>query len=231
MNSANGPLIHLYDVHFAYERGLDVLCGVHLELGEGERVGLVGGNGSGKTTLLHILVGLLTPSRGKVKMFGRNRMGERDFREVRERAGLLFQDPQDQLFCPTVYEDVAFGPLNLGKSREEVEEVVEKVLSRLDLQGYEERITYKLSGGEKRLVSLACVLAMEPEVLLLDEPAEGLDEGMWDRLVDILTELPQSMIIVSHDRQFLRRTTDRVLTLKGGQLEPFELSQRIAHIR
>jgi cobalt/nickel transport system ATP-binding protein len=158
-------------------------------------------------------------------------MEERDFREVRERAGLLFQDPQDQLFCPTVYEDVAFGPLNLGKSREEAEEVVEKVLSRLDLQGYEERITYKLSGGEKRLVSLACVLAMEPEVLLLDEPAEGLDEGMWDRLVDILTELSQSMIIVSHDREFLRRTTDRILNLKRGQLEPFELSQRIAHIR
>ena len=122
------------------------------------------------------------------------------------------------MFCPTVAEDVAFGPLNLGKPREEVRRVVRETLDRLGLQGYQQRITYKLSGGEKRLVALATVLAMQPEVLLLDEPAGGLDRKSAHRLLDVLAELPQAMIVVSHDSEFRRQTTNRELQLREGKL-------------
>ena len=138
---------------------------------------LLGPNGCGKTTLLHLIVGLLRPSAGQIEAFGRQRMAEADFHEVRRRVGLLFQDADDQLFCPTVAEDVAFGPLNLGKSRDEVRRIVAGTLDSLGLAGYEHRVTYRLSGGEKRLVALATVLAMQPEVLLLDEPSGGLDDA------------------------------------------------------
>ena len=161
--------------------------------------------------------------------FGKERRSESDFREVRARAGLLFQDPEDQLFSPTVAEDVAFGPLNLGWSREKVRRAVRTTLAELDLEGYEERITYKLSGGEKRLVSLACVLAMEPEVLLLDEPVAGLDDEMRERLVRILVELHYPMLVVSHDRGFLDRTTERAVRLHNGTIEPFDLGQPVPH--
>jgi len=219
----SAALIRLSGVGFAYEDGKQVLSGLDFELHEGERVALMGPNGSGKTTLLHLVVGLLKPDSGKVEAFGRERRTEADFFEVRQRAGLLFQDPEDQLFCPTVFEDVAFGPLNLGKSREEVGAIVAETLDALGLTGYEHRITYKLSGGEKRLVSLAAVLAMQPEVLLLDEPTSGLDEESEARLLSILKGLPLSMVVVSHDRHFLRQTTTRAVWLRDGRLEPTEL--------
>jgi cobalt/nickel transport system ATP-binding protein len=135
-------------------------------------------------------------------------------------VGLLFQDSDDQLFCPTVAEDVAFGPLNLGKPREEVRRIVAQTLDALGLGGYEDRITYKLSGGEKRLVALATVLAMEPEVLLLDEPTAGLDDDAAERVMDVLRQLPQAMVIASHDERLLGRLPTRQLRLAGGQLEP-----------
>ncbi|MBS3764041.1 MAG: ABC transporter ATP-binding protein [Planctomycetes bacterium] len=227
----NSELINLREVDFAYSSAQPVLQRTDFCLIEGDRVALVGANGSGKTTLLHLLVGLLKPDSGEIEIFGRVREDEEDFWEVRERTGLLFQDPDDQLFCPTVAEDVAFGPLNLGKPREKVDIIVSEVLEELGLSGYEERITYKLSGGEKRLVSLACVLAMEPEVLLLDEPVAGLDDEMWDRLVSILKSLPQAMVVVSHDRRFLREVCNKSVRLHAGQIEPFDLDNPIAHSR
>ena len=214
------PLLSLRGVAFAYDAARPVLEGVDLELAAGERLGLTGPNGSGKTTLLHLIVGLLRPTAGEIVAFGARRRVEKDFVEVRQRAGLLFQDPEDQLFCPTVAEDVGFGPLNLGKSREEAAAIVADALGRLGLTGYEDRITYKLSGGEKRLVSLAAVLAMEPDVLLLDEPAGGLDEDHEARLLAILADLPQAMILVSHDRDFLRATATRQARLGDGRIEP-----------
>jgi cobalt/nickel transport system ATP-binding protein len=218
--AVNGPLIRLRDVCFAYEAARPVLRGADMELRPGERVGMVGANGCGKTTLLHLMVGLLKPSAGEVEMFGRTRRAEADFWEVRARAGLLFQDADDQLFSPTVAEDVAFGPLNLGRPRDQVGDIVRSALGRLGLEGYEERITYKLSGGEKRLVSLACVLAMEPEVLLLDEPVAGLDDETWERLAAILAALPLAMVVVSHDRRFLQRVATRAVQLRAGRIEP-----------
>ena len=222
-------LIRLRDVGFSYGAGHSVLRGAGCALMPGQRLGLVGANGSGKTTLLHLMVGLLRPSAGDIVAFGKQRRTEADFREVRARAGLLFQDPEDQLFCPTVAEDVAFGPLNLGRSREQARTDMEVILASLGLEGYEDRITYRLSGGEKRLVSLACVLAMKPEALLLDEPVAGLDDETWERLAEILTSLPMAMLIVSHDRRFLRRVADSALLLRGGRLAPWDLADPVEH--
>jgi len=213
------PLIKLEEVDFSYGPERPVLVGCSLSLEPGQRVGLIGANGSGKSTLLRLIVGLIRPSAGRIEAFGKPRTREADFHEVRRRAGLLFQDADDQLFCPTVAEDVAFGPLNLGKPRDEVRRIVARTLQGLGLAGYEDRITYKLSGGEKRLVCLATVLAMEPDVLLLDEPAAGLDEQVEARVVEILAGLPQAMLIVSHDRRFLERVATGTLRLAGGRLE------------
>lgn len=217
-------LFALQGICFAYDIGRPVLQNADFILSADERVALVGGNGAGKTTLLQIMVGLLKPQSGEIIAFGDRRRSEHDFRGVRGRAGLLFQDPDDQLFCPTVAEDVAFGPLNLGRNRAEAGRLVTRTLARLGLQGLENRVTYKLSGGEKRLVALATVLAMEPEVLLLDEPTAALDEGAQDRLLDILAGLPQAMVIVSHDRAFRERLATRHMTLAAGRLRPSPLA-------
>ena len=214
----NDVLVSLRNVSFSYGPDRPVLDRCDFSLGAAERVGVTGPNGSGKTTLLALIVGLVRPTAGEVEVFGKVRAKEADFREVRSRAGLLFQDADDQLFCPTVAEDVAFGPLNLGKPRGEVRQIVAQTLDSLGLAGYEDRITYQLSGGEKRLVALATVLAMEPEVLLLDEPTSGLDDEATERVVEVVGRLPQASVIVSHDRGLLDRLTTRRLHLADGRL-------------
>lgn len=198
--------------------GVTAVDSVSFELQQGEFMGVIGPNGSGKTTLFHLIVGLLTPSKGAIEIFGKVRRQETDFWEVRERVGLLFQDADDQLFCPTVAEDVAFGPLNLGKGHEETAEIVRATLETLGLQGFEDRVTYHLSGGEKRLVSLATVLAMSPDILLLDEPTSGLHEDTTERIVSILTEHVPSYVIISHDRRFLERTTQKIYRISDGRI-------------
>ena len=212
-------LFRLTDIHYAPEPQRPVLCGVNFDLHAGERVALTGPNGAGKTTLLHLMEGLLKPNKGEIRAFGKIRQSERDFREVRARAGLLFQDSDDQLFCPTVLEDVSFGPLNLGKSAPEAQAIAENTLRKLGLNGFEQRITYRLSGGEKRLVALATLLAMDPDILLLDEPSNGLDCDTHQHLSRILQELPQTMVIISHDTAFLDQLTTRSVRLRGGILE------------
>lgn len=217
-HSAEASLIRLEEVCFAYEPARPVLTDCHLTVRPGERVGLIGPTGGGKTTLLHLIVGLLRPTAGRIEIFGKLRTQEADFLEVRRRVGLLFQDADDQLFFPTVADDVAFGPLNLGKPKDEVRRLVRETLAELGLAGYEERITYRLSGGEKRLVALAGVLAMQPEVLLLDEPFAGLDEHTAHRVLDILARLPQTLLLVSHHQDWLRQIAARTLRLHGGKL-------------
>lgn len=218
MDLDDGTLIQLRDVHFAHSHGKPVLAGLNMLLREGDRIGITGPNGSGKTTLLHLMVGLLHPQAGEVDIFGKVRRQEEDFREVRAQVGLLFQDSEDQLFCPTVAEDVAFGPLNLGKTRHEAEKLVSATLGRLGLHGYEERVTYRLSFGEKRLVALATVLAMQPRVLLLDEPTNGLDSEFWERLAEFLGGLDTTLVVVSHDVQFLGRVAPTKANISGGKL-------------
>lgn len=211
-------LLRLEGVSHAFDAAHPVLRDATFTLHAGERVALLGANGSGKTTFLHVMVGLIRPKAGRVLAFGRERRTEADFVEVRAKAGLLFQDADDQLFCPTVAEDVAFGPLNLGKSKAEARDIVHATLDRLGLAPLENRVTHKLSGGQKRLVSLAAVLAMEPEALLLDEPTNALDEATRERLMEILAGLPQAMVIVSHDREVIDRLVTRRVSLENGAL-------------
>ncbi|WP_375174963.1 energy-coupling factor ABC transporter ATP-binding protein [Pseudooceanicola sp.] len=213
-------LIDLQDIRFAYPGQAPVLDGATLRLDAGQRLSLTGPNGAGKSTLLRITLGLQRPSSGTVTLFGKERREEADFHEVRRRIGLVFQDADDQLFCPTVAEDVAFGPLNLGKSRDEAIAIVDRVLGDLDLMHLKERITHKLSGGEKRLITLATVLAMDPEVLLLDEPTNALDTKNEARLLEILTALPQAILLVSHAPTFRAALAPEALELRDGRLVP-----------
>ncbi len=214
----NNLIINLSDISFAYPGSSRVLDKLNLQFHQGDRLGLIGPNGSGKTTMFHIIMGLLKPSSGTIEIFGRQVNGERDFRSVRERIGLLFQDADDQLFSPTVLEDVAFGPLNLGRSQEEAKDIAQKTLDLLGLSGFEDRVTYKLSGGEKKLVSLATVLAMEPEILLLDEPSNGLDDNTKARLMEALSQLDLSFILISHEIDFLSETADSICEMRDGKI-------------
>jgi cobalt/nickel transport system ATP-binding protein len=214
----NDLLINLEGISFKYPDGPPVLNELDFKLRRGNRVGLIAPNGSGKTTLLHIIMGLLKPLSGKLEIFGNPVREEKDFADVRRRIGLLFQDADDQLFSPTVLEDVAFGPLNLGKSKSDAVQIARKTLDFLDLAEFEDRITFKLSGGEKRLVSLATVLAMEPEVLLLDEPINGLDIKTKAKLTEILSGIDLSYILISHDFDFLSETADAIYTMDSGKI-------------
>ncbi|MGB0901031.1 energy-coupling factor ABC transporter ATP-binding protein [Halocynthiibacter sp.] len=211
-------LFKLDNIHHTWPRRGAILNGAGFQLNTGDRLAITGHNGAGKSTLLKIMLGLIIPDQGAVEAFGSPRTCEADFHEVRRRAGLVFQDPDDQLFCPTVADDIAFGPLNLGKSRDEALVIVDRLLSDLDLMYLRDAITHRLSGGEKRLVTLACVLAMDPEVLILDEPTNALDEENEARLTEILRALPQSIVLVSHDKCFRSKIANRSLRLKEGQL-------------
>ena len=214
----NNPLINLEGISFKYPGGPMVLKDLDFKLSRGNRIGLIAPNGSGKTTLFHIIMGLLKPSAGKLEIFGKLVREEKDFADVRRRIGLLFQDADDQLFSPTVLEDVAFGPLNLGKPKQEAIEIARRTLNFLGLSGFENRITFKLSGGEKKLVSLATVLAMKPEILLLDEPINGLDVKTRAKLSEVLSGLDLSYILISHDFDFLAETADAIYTMQDGKI-------------
>lgn len=212
------PIISLEDVCVA-RNGRKVLDRLSMSLASGERLALVGDNGEGKTTLLRTIVGL-EPATGDINIFGITCRSEADFRKIRTKAAYLFQDPDDQLFCPTVIEDVAFGPLNLGLNWKEAVDLSHQILEDLELGHLADRITHHLSGGEKRLVSLAAILAMQPQVLLLDEPTNALDERHLERMLAILSAQKIAMIIVSHDRAILERLTDRAVVLRNGSLLP-----------
>ena len=211
-------LIHLKGISFGYPGGPEVLSNLDFHFHRGDRIGLIAPNGSGKTTLLHLVMGLLKPSAGRIEIFGKPVRDEKDFIDVRRRIGLLFQDADDQLFSPTVLEDVAFGPLNLGKSKSEAIQIARQTLAFLGLEGFEDRITFKLSGGEKRLVSLATVLAMEPEILLLDEPINGLDMKTRADLKNILSGLNLSYLLISHDFDFMSEIVDAIYTMQDGKI-------------
>ena len=212
------PLFSLNNISFNYPGREPVIKDLQLQFFQGDRIGLVAPNGSGKTTLFHLIMGLLTPTAGTIEFMGKPMVSGEDFAVLRQKIGLLFQDADDQLFSPTVIEDVAFGPLNLGCSREEARETALQTLAFLGLSDFADRITFKLSGGEKKLVSLATVLAMKPEVLLLDEPTAGLDRKTKARLMEILNHLELSYIIISHEFDFLKETAHHIYTMENGRI-------------
>jgi cobalt/nickel transport system ATP-binding protein len=214
-----GKIINLQNIKYRYPgNDEDTLKGLDLSLNKDERIGLIASNGSGKTTLFRIIMGLTKPSSGTISIFDKSVKKEKDFIKVRQKIGLLFQDADDQLFSPTVIEDVAFGPLNQGKTKEEALEIATKTLEFLGIEQFKDRINFKLSGGEKRLVSLATVLAMKPEAILLDEPTTGLDEKTKDKLVNVLNSLKITSIIISHDAGFINKVTDKVYTIRSGKV-------------
>ncbi len=209
-------MIRLSNISFSYRsetEEISIFDDFTFTFFPGGKTGLTGPNGSGKTTLLRLIMGLAKPDRGEILIFGKPRVTEVDFKEVRRRIGFVFQDADDQLFCPTVEEDLAFGPLNLGFSAKEVHEIAAEVLEKIGLPGYGQRITYNLSGGEKKLVSLGTAIAMRPDMLILDEPTAGLDRNAEERLVQVLNELNLPCLIVSHDQNFLAATTTSQMTL------------------
>jgi cobalt/nickel transport system ATP-binding protein len=214
----NDVILDLENISFSYPNHGKILDNLNFRLRAGEKVGLIGPNGSGKSTFLHVIMGLLRPDSGNIRILGKLMETEQHFREVRQNVGFLFQNADDQLFSPTVLEDVAFGPLNMGKPAKEAIEMSLKTLEELNLIGFENRITYKLSGGEKKLVSLATVLVMKPKVLLLDEPTTGLDEETNERIISILNSLDISYVIVSHEFDFLSLTTEDIYCIQCGEI-------------
>jgi len=187
-----------------------------------KRIGIIGANGCGKTTLLHLMVGLLTPDKGELLFDGKIVSTKDNLRALRKEVGFLFQSSDDQLFSPTVIEDVAFGPLNLGFSPQEAKKIAMGTLEDLGLSGFEDRITHRLSGGEKKLVALATILAMRPKILLLDEPTNNLDPKTRSHLIEILQGLDLCQVIISHDWDFLSHTTSILYKIDHGHIHRCE---------
>ncbi|UCG31017.1 MAG: ABC transporter ATP-binding protein [candidate division WOR-3 bacterium] len=217
----NSIVVNLSNINFGYKEDL-LLRDLNFVLRDGDRIGIIGPNGCGKTTLLYLIMGLLKPHKGGVEIFGRKRVREDDFVEVRAKIGFLFQNSDDQLFCPSVREEVAFGPLNFGKRGREVENIVDESLGSVGLEGFKQRVPYHLSGGEKRRLAMATILAMKPRVLLLDEPTLGLDLPTVEKIVEILNEPGLSYVIISQNRDFLKRTAGKQYTFENGALKTLD---------
>ncbi|HNX49182.1 MAG TPA: ABC transporter ATP-binding protein [Thermoanaerobaculaceae bacterium] len=212
------PVIEVRDLHFSFDDGSRALRGVSFSIAEGECVGLIGPNGAGKSTLLLHLNGLLPETwRGAspVLVYGRPVTAE-SLPEVRRQVGLLFQDPNDQLFCPTVFEDVAFGPSQLDLGEAEVRERVTRALATAGITGFERRAPHHLSAGEKRRVCLAGVLACHPSILVLDEPTSSLDPRGRRELKAMLQRIPLTKLIATHDLDLVVELCSRVIVLDGG---------------
>lgn len=214
-------VLKVRDLSYRYPDGQAALEQVSFSLRRGEKLGLAGPSGAGKSTLLMHLNGLLpdklTPEAANVEVAGLP-LVKRNLREIRRRVGFLFQDPDDQLFCPTVREDVAFGPLNLGLSQSEAAQRVKESLALVGMSGYEDRSTLRLSVGERKRVCLAGVLACRPSMLALDEPFSNLDPRARRQLARILQAFPGGQIIATHDLDFIVELCDRVLILDQGRL-------------
>ena len=213
------PLLELEQVSFSYPGSArPLLSNLDFSFSPRQRIGIIGPTGLGKTTFLHLLVGLVQPRQGSIRFRG-EALSRSRLRELRSSLGFVFQNPEDQLFSPTVLEDVAFGPLNLGDKAAEARRKASEALDLVGLAGYEDRITHKLSGGEKKLLSLATILAMRPEAMLLDEPSIGLDPDTRSHILEVITErLDLGLIIVSHDWDFLYQATEELYTLERGRL-------------
>ncbi|MBD3173539.1 MAG: ATP-binding cassette domain-containing protein [Armatimonadia bacterium] len=211
------PVLEVESLEYKYPTGVSALGGVSLAIEPGERVALLGPNGAGKSTLILHLNGILLCQQGEVRVDG-DRVEKRNLAEVRRKVGLVFPNPDDQLFMATVAEDVAFGPRNMGLDEDEVDRRVGRALEAVGLPGFEERMPYHLSTGEKKRASIATVLVMEPDVMVLDEPAAGLDPRGRKGLIELLKGLPCALLVATHDLAMAREVCSRVLILDGGKL-------------
>ena len=209
------PAVSIRELRFSYPDGTPALRGVSLEVHRGESVGLIGPNGAGKSTLLLHLNGILL-GEGEVRIMD-TPVNEKNLIEVRRKVGFVFQNPDDQLFMPTVFDDVAFGPLNLGMSPSEIHTRVSLALEKVGLAHFEDRSPHHLSYGEKKRVALATVISMDPEILILDEPTGGLDPRGRRELIRLIAGLEGTKIIASHDLDMIRHLCRRVMFLSRGE--------------
>ena len=210
------PQIEVSNLSFTYGDGTKALDCVDFSIGTGERVGLVGPNGAGKSTLILHLNGVLR-SKDCVRVCGMP-VEKRHLDEVRSKIGMVFQEADDQLFMPTVFEDVAFGPLNMGIGPEEVRDRVSNALRAVGLAGFEEKAPFHLSAGQKRAVAIATVLAMDPAVMVLDEPASNLDPRGRRRLIELLKSFGVTLLVASHDLEMILDLCGRCLLMDGGRV-------------
>ena len=209
-------LIEFDNISFGYEKDTPILNGLSFSIKRGESVGLIGANGAGKSTLMKVLLGLL-PCQGRVLVDG-TEVQKETLREVRRKLGFVLQNSDHQMFMPTVLEDMLFGPLNYGCTREQALARADAALERLGITELKHRQNHKLSGGEKRMAAIATILAMEPEAVLMDEPTSALDPYNRRLVINTIRALPQTKLIASHDLDMILDTCDRVLLLSGGKL-------------
>lgn len=227
MNMQNKQAIAIRNLNFSYPDGHQALQDINLDIASGERVGLVGPNGAGKSTLMLQLNGILE-GHGEVLIHDMPVVRD-NLRQIRAMVGLVFQDPDDQLFSPTVFDDVAFGPIYMGLALDEIENRVQRSLEMVGMTEYAPRTSHHLSLGEKKRVSIATVLSMDTKILALDEPAAGLDPRARGRLISLLQTLPQTMVISSHDLRLVERLCPRVIILENGQVAADGPSAELLH--
>jgi cobalt/nickel transport system ATP-binding protein len=216
--TATQTAIEVAGLHFAYPDGVKALRGVTLTLGLGEKAALLGPNGAGKSTLLMHLNGILR-GKGDIRIMGQP-LTDDNLRRIRAQVGLVFEHPDDQLFSPTVLDDVAYGPLYMGLPREEVLERARRALEQVRMEGYEKRMPHRLSMGEKKRVAIATVLSMDPAVLALDEPTSSLAPVARRELMHLLRELPQTMIVSTHDIPMVRDLFPRTIVMSSSPTQP-----------
>lgn len=209
-------MIEFQNVSFSYDHAHPVVENLSFSIARGENVGLIGANGAGKSTIMKLLLGLLG-GQGTITVDG-VAVEKKNLPAIRQKVGFVLQDSDNQMFMPTVYEDMIFGPRNYGLSREEAEERVDNVLARLGLQQLKYRHNHKISGGEKRMAAIATILAMEPEVILMDEPSTALDPMNRRAVINTIRTLPQTKLIASHDLDMILDTCQRVILLSGGKI-------------
>ena len=209
-------MIEFQNVSFAYEKDRYVLKDMSFMIGKGEAVGLIGANGAGKSTIMKLMLGLLE-GEGKILADGIE-VGRDTLGEIRRRLGYVLQDPDNQMFMPTVYEDMTFAPLNYGMSREEADRRVDEVLERLHLRYLKDRYNHKISGGEKKMAAIATVLAMDPAAVLMDEPTAALDPYNRRIVIDTIKDLDMTRLIASHDLDMILDTCSRVILIGGGRV-------------
>ena len=213
----HGELIQIHNLSFAYERGEPILSDISLVVRDGESVGLIGSNGIGKSTLMKLMVGLYPDFEGELVM-AHHEIRPENLNHIREHVGYVFQDSDSQLFLSTVEQDVAFGPQNYGLSEEDVEERVADALRMVHIENLRKKSNYKLSGGEKKLSAIATILAMKPDIILMDEPSIALDPRNRRNLIHILNEIPALKLIASHDLDFILDTCPRTILLDEGRI-------------
>lgn len=211
------PVIDICDLSFAYPDGQAVLHHVNLSIQQGERVAIVGPNGAGKSTLMLHLNGILK-GEGSVRVDGME-VAEPNLKKVRALVGMVFQNPDDQLFSATVFDDVAYGPIYMGLAKDEVLQRVTWALQQVGMEGYASRVSHHLSLGEKKRIAIATVLAMEPRILVLDEPSADLDPRARRALIRLLKGLPQTLVISSHDLRLVKELCPRMIILDEGRIE------------